>query len=97
MFDDSTNIPTQNSIDYLGKQLENTLAIPNHSPSTNEVVTGLHSKIKALEETRDALKAVISETEQQSNVKNRQYEDLLAEFTLLKVTTLLSNLNLTDH
>ena len=81
----------QNSIEYLGKQLENT-PVPNESPTTNEVITILHSKIEALEETRDALKAAISETERQSNVKNHQYEELLAEFTSLNVTSLLSNL-----
>lgn len=90
--DDNTNILVQNSIEYLGKQLENTLAVPNESPATNEIITILHSKIDALEETRDALKAAIAETERQSNVKNHQYEELLAEFTSLNVISLLFNL-----
>lgn len=71
--------------------------MPDKDPATNEVVAALRSHIEVLEEARNALKEAISETERQSNAKNHQYEDLLAEFTSLKVTSLLSNLRLNSY
>ena len=73
------------STENLKKQLEDLLALPKEDPHANKIITTLQSNIEKLEVTIDSLRTTIAEKDQQSDMKDRRFKEMVAEFQTLKV------------